>query len=94
MIGIVNIEMLQFFFFFLIPKLKCFSDGFDRTLQVLDYKCILIIGFWTFYRCLYLQCHSTLKLKNDGLGPVVEGLCYCYVVGKNSGGRGAKRKSG
>lgn len=39
-------------------------------------KCILTLGCWTLFHCLYLQCHKALTLKNDGPVTVVERLYY------------------
>lgn len=39
----------------------------------------------TFYHCLYLQYHGTLKHQNDGLMTVAEGL---YYFNNGGGGKG------
>lgn len=55
-------------------------------------RCLLLkhIGFisvnWTFYHCLYLQCHGTLTWQNDGL-VTIEGLYYCN---SREGGRSGR----
>lgn len=44
----------------------------ERATPSENVKHTLTIGYFTFYHCLHLQCHGTLRWQDVGLGTVAQ----------------------